>query len=231
VHILVVDDDPKFRSYVSRGLTESGFPCTTAPDGRAGIELLRSSAADAFDLVLLDVMMPEKSGFELLSELRGAGRDTPVIFVTARDAVLDRVRGLQLGADDYIVKPFAFDELLARIEAVVRRRYGWTTLVHGDLELDLVRRLVRRAGRAIDLSPREFDLLRAMIARRGSTATRAELLREVWGIEFDPETNVVDVHVGRLRRKLDRRGSPLIETVRGSGYRVVEAGDLGPEGR
>src|SRR5262245_46665952 len=171
-------------------------------------------------MILLDVMMPALSGWELLHDLREHGRETPVIFVTARDAVEERVKGLRLGADDYVIKPFAFSELLARIEAVIRRRQSLAPIEVFDLRLDLARRQVRRGDRSIDLSPREFDLLLALVRAGGRVLSRSELLREVWSIEFDPGTNVVDVHIGRLRRKVDRHGPPLIQTVRGEGYRL-----------
>ena len=215
--VLVVDDDPKFRSYVSAGLHQSGLECETAPDGRTALEML-DAARDPVGLILLDVMMPVQNGWELLHDLRAKGRETPVIFVTARDAVEERVKGLRLGADDYIIKQFAFDELLARIDAVVRRRQALVPLEYADLVLDLAKRAVKRAGKAIELSPREFDLLRTFVAKYEKVLTRAELLHDVWGIDFDPETNVVDVHVARLRRKLNRCGPPLIQTVRGEGY-------------
>jgi DNA-binding response OmpR family regulator len=176
-------------------------------------------------MILLDVMMPVKDGWEFLHDLREKGRETPVIFVTARDAVEERVKGLRLGADDYIIKPFAFDELLARIDAVIRRRSALAPMSYGDLELDLARRAVKRGGEQVELSPREFDLLRTLMANHDKVLTRAKLLHEVWGIDFDPETNVVDVHVARLRRKVDRRGPPLIQTVRGEGYMLALSAD------
>jgi DNA-binding response OmpR family regulator len=220
MRLLIVDDDPKFRSYISGGLKESGSECETAADGAAAMKLLEDPTRPAFDLILLDVMMPVQNGWEMLHDLRTHGRETPVIFVTARDAVEERVKGLKLGADDYIIKPFAFDELLARIDAVIRRRKALAPIEYADLRLDLARRNVTRAGKSVDLSPREFDLLRSLIAQHDRVMTRAELLHEVWGIDFDPETNVVDVHVARLRRKLDRNGEPLIHTVRGEGYKI-----------
>jgi DNA-binding response OmpR family regulator len=224
MRLLVVDDDPKFRSYISSGLKESGIECATAADPDEALLTLQQEGR-AFDLILLDVMMPAKSGWDLLFDLREQGRETPVIFVTARDAVEERVKGLKLGADDYVIKPFAFSELLARIEAVIRRRQSLAPVEVFDLRLDLVRRQVTRGGRAIDLSPREFDLLLALVRASGKVLARSELLREVWNIDFDPGTNVVDVHIGRLRRKIDRIGSPLIHTVRGEGYRLSEDGE------
>ena len=221
MRLLVVDDDPKFRSYISTGLAESGIDSVTAGDPTAALEVLRNDKT-GFDLILLDVMMPVKTGWELLVELRQEGRETPVIFVTARDTVEERIKGLKLGADDYVIKPFAFSELLARIEVAVRRRKALPPIEAFDLRLDLVRRQVTRGGKALELSPREFDLLLALVRAGGATLSRSDLLRNVWGIEFDPGTNVVDVHIGRLRRKLDKHGSALIHTVRGEGYRLGE---------
>jgi two-component system copper resistance phosphate regulon response regulator CusR len=219
MRILLVDDDPKYRATVADGLTHSGYECATA--GEADEAWMLLSGGDPLpDLVLLDVMMPGRSGWTLLERMRADALDVPVIFVTARDAVEERVHGLGLGADDYVIKPFALSELLARIEAVLRRRKASQTLAFADLRLDPSRRRVWRGERQVDLSPREFDLLRTLIEHQGRTVTRRELLREAWSIDFDPETNVVDVHVRRLRAKLDRFGPELIRTVRGEGYRL-----------
>jgi DNA-binding response OmpR family regulator len=220
MRILVVDDDPKLREYVSAGLRDSGIEADTAESGESALEILRGGGK-AFDLILLDVMLPVKSGWDLLMELREEGRETPVIFVTARDAVDERVKGLRLGADDYIIKPFAFSELVARIEVVIRRRRSLAPIEIRDLKLDLAKRVAFRGGHRIDLSPREFDLLLALVRADGGVVTRATLLRDVWGFLREPETNLIDVHVGRLRRKLDRYGRPLIATVRGEGYRLA----------
>jgi two-component system OmpR family response regulator len=218
---LVVDDDPKLREYVQAGLSESGYEVETAGDGDAALALLAQTQRN-FDVILLDVMLPVQTGWELLEQIREIGRETPVIFVTARDTVEERVKGLRLGADDYVIKPFAFSELLARIEVVVRRRKTLAPVEIHDVKLDLVSRAAFRSGRKIDLSPREFDLLLALTRAEGRTLTRADLLRDVWGFEREPETNLVDVHIGRLRRKLDRHGPALIATVRGEGYRIPE---------
>ena len=220
MRILVVDDDPKLREYVAAGLVESGGECATASDGESALELLKNDPK-SFDLILLDVMLPAKSGWELLDDLRERGQETPVIFVTARDTVEERVKGLKLGADDYVIKPFAFSELLARIEVVIRRRRMLLPIEVRDLRLDLGKRAAYRGEHRIDLSPREFDLLLGLVRAEGRTLSRADLLRDVWGFEREPETNLVDVHIGRLRRKLDRYGTALIETVRGSGYRIA----------
>jgi DNA-binding response OmpR family regulator len=220
MRILVVDDDPKLREYVAAGLVESGSECATASDGEGALSLLEGDPR-SFDLILLDVMLPAKTGWELLNDLRERGRETPVIFVTARDTVEERVKGLKLGADDYVIKPFAFSELLARIEVVIRRRRMLPPIEVRDLRLDLGKRAAYRSDHRIDLSPREFDLLLGLVRAEGRTLSRADLLRDVWGFEREPETNLVDVHIGRLRRKLDRYGAALIETVRGSGYRIA----------
>ena len=220
MRLLIVDDDPKLRNYVCAGLEQSGIEGVPAPDGQSALAILEDDAR-GFDLILLDVMMPEVTGWDLLADLRERGRETPVIFVTARDSVEERVRGLRLGADDYVIKPFAFQELIARIEVVIRRRKELPPVEVGDLKLDLARRQARRGETSIDLSPREFDLLLALVRAEGRTLSRTELLRDVWGIEGEPATNLVDVHIGRLRRKLDAHGPSLIHTVRGEGYRLA----------
>lgn len=220
MRLLIVDDDPKLRNYVCAGLEQSGIEGVPAPDGQSALAILEGDSR-GFDLILLDVMMPEVTGWDLLADLRERGRETPVIFVTARDSVEERVRGLRLGADDYVIKPFAFQELIARIEVVIRRRKELPPIEVGDLKLDLARRQARRADKAIDLSPREFDLLLALVRAEGRTLSRMELLRDVWDIAGEPATNLVDVHIGRLRRKLDAHGPSLIHTVRGEGYRLA----------
>lgn len=216
--LLVVDDDAKLRGLMRRGLTESGFGCEVAADAEEALRLLAQEGP--FDLMLLDVLMPGRDGWQLLQDLRGAGDLTPVIFLTALHAVDERVRGLRLGADDYIIKPFELRELLARIEAVLRRRDSVPPLEVGDLSLDRAHRTVTRGGQRIEVSPREFEVLQALAEARGAVLSRAELLRRVWGIEFDPQTNVVEVAVARLRRKLGGAGRARIETVTGQGYRL-----------
>lgn len=219
--VLVVDDDPKFRGFVVQGLTESGLVPDAAENVAAAKARLQSGR---YDMVLLDVMMPGCDGRDLLAELRLAGNDVPVILVTARDATEERVEGLQLGADDYVIKPFAFAELLARIDAVVRRRQGAITLGFGALAINPAARKVTCHGHGIELSPKEYDLLLAFVRARGDELTRADLLAKVWGISHDPGTNVVDVFIGRLRKKLAAVDGPTIATVRGSGYRLEENG-------
>lgn len=221
--ILIVDDDPKLRGFVAKGLAEHGIESLSAGDGGEAQRVLAAAGPVKPDLILLDVMMPGKSGLDFLEELRAGGSDIPVIFVTARRAVEERVQGLRRGADDYILKPFEFDELIARIEAVVRRRQSIPVFEIGDLRIDVARRIVERGGERIDLSPKEFDLLRTLAEARGRVVTRTELLSVVWGINFDPETNVVDALVARLRRRLDRTGPQLIETAIGEGYRLRPA--------
>ncbi len=223
MRILIVDDDPKLRSYVCAGLEQSGIEGVPAADGEIALQILHEDPK-GFDLILLDVMMPARSGWDLLADLRAEGRETPVIFVTARDAVEERVRGLKLGADDYVIKPFAFQELVARVEVVIRRRKQLPPVEVGDLRLDLARRQAHRGEQSIDLSPREFDLLLALARSEGRVLTRTELLRDVWGVAGEPATNLVDVHIGRLRRKVELSGPPLIHTVRGEGYRLALEG-------
>ena len=216
---LIVDDDPKLRGFVQRGLRVHGIESEATASAEEAAE--RVAKPGDFDVILLDVLMAGRSGWEFLSDIRGRGDATPVLFVTARRTLDDRVHGLHLGADDYIVKPFALEELVARMKAVVRRSARAARLRVGDLCMDLDRRTVDRDGHRIELSPREFDVLRALAAARGRVVTRAELLRDVWGIRFDPETNLVDSVVARLRRRVDRVPPPLVETVVGEGYRLA----------
>lgn len=216
MRIFVIDDDPKIRTFLTRGLTESGMICESAPDGETGLQRLREHR---FDLLLLDVMLPGIQGWDVLEALRAEGIDIPVIWITARDALDERIRGLQMGGDDYVVKPFAFGELLARVHAVLRRRRESTVTRVNDLEIDHLRGVVTRDHQVIDLTRTELSLLLRLVENRGHPMTRSELLSSVWGIEFDPGTNIVDVHVRRLRKKLDEPfAEPLIHTVRGAGY-------------
>lgn len=216
---LIVDDDPKLRGFLKQGLTESGIECEDRADAESALTALVERPHE-FDLVLLDVMLPGRSGWSLLEELRERGLGTPVIFLTARQAVEERVKGLHLGADDYIIKPFELSELLARIDAVMRRREATDRVRIGDIAIDPIGRWIEHGNERIEMSPREFDLLRTLATRPGRTFTRTELLERVWGIEFDPGTNVVDVQIARLRRRLGGVRRPRIETVIGQGYRL-----------
>jgi two-component system copper resistance phosphate regulon response regulator CusR len=220
--ILVVEDTLKTAAYLSKGLTESGFVVDVASDGDGGLELARSGD---YACLIIDVMLPKRDGWSLVAEIRRAGRQTPVILLTARDLVEDRVRGLDLGADDYLVKPFAFAELLARLRSVLRRTAGRTpeVLRVGDLEIDFPRHRVVRAGRRIELTAKEFLLLSLLARRAGEPQSRTTIAEQVWDMSFDPGTNVVDVHVRRLRSKVDDPFEhKLIHTVRGVGYVLEE---------
>lgn len=218
MRLLLVDDDSKLRRFVQSGLRECGFECETAANAEEARALI--TRPESFDLVLLDVLMPGQDGWQFIEELRRGGDQTPVIFLTAAAGVDERVRGLRLGADDYVSKPFELRELLARIEAVLRRRDILPPLVVGDLRLDRAHRVLERGGQRIDTSPREFEVLQALFEARGEVLSRGELLRNVWGIEFDPETNVVEVAIARLRKRLGNEGRTRIETVSEKGYRL-----------
>ena len=219
MRILVVEDDEQTAAYMVKGLTESGYVVDRADNGRDGLFLATSSD---FDAVVVDRMLPGLDGLSLIQALRAARVATPVLLLSALGQVDDRVQGLRAGGDDYLTKPFAFSELLARIEALLRRRSGpavVTKLAVGDLEMDLLGRSVRRAGRAVDLQPREFRLLEYLMRHAGQVVTRTMLLEGVWDYHFDPQTNVIDVHVSRLRQKIDKGfEAPLLHTVRGAGY-------------
>ena len=221
--ILIVEDEPKTGDYLKQGLTEAGFVTDLARDGWEGLELARSTP---YDLLILDVMLPGLDGWKLLEGVRHAGLETPVLFLSARDQIEDRVKGLELGADDYLVKPFAFAELLARVRTLLRRgRAGLepTVLRSADLELDLLRRRVSRGGQRLDLTAKEFALLQLFLQHEGEVLPRSLIASQVWDMNFDSDTNVIDVAVRRLRRKIDEGHAPrLIHTVRGMGY-VLEA--------
>ena len=219
---LVIDDDPAFLLFASTALDEAGIECAKADSAREGLALLENPPEGPFDLVLLDITMPGRSGWDVLMEVREQGDEVPVIFVTSLSKTENAVRGLELGADDYLTKPVEFDELIARMRAVLRRRASLAPLQYGDLHIDLARRKVRRRGRRVDLTPREYDLLVALVRADGEVRSREELLRDVWDIEFNPGTNAVDVHLGRLRKKLDRHGRMVIQTVWGRGYRILK---------
>jgi two-component system, OmpR family, response regulator len=220
--ILVVEDDDDTRDYLAKALRESGYSVEATASGREG---LMHALGGEFDVLLLDRMLPDLDGLSLLRSLRAAGTQTPAILLTAMSAIDERVSGLRAGADDYVVKPFSFAELSARLEAILRRpaetRPEETRLACGDLELDLISRTASRGGRLIELLPREYQMLEYMMRRQGRVVTRTMLLEGVWDYRFDPRTNVIDVHISRLRRKIDGEGEPaLIHTVRGSGYKL-----------
>lgn len=221
MRVLLIDDDAEYRTYLLNGLRKVGFDCEGVADGASAKQILEQVAAEPFDLILLDVHLTEQLGWEVLADLRERGRETPVIFISGVDSVEERVKGLRMDADDYITKEFDFDEVVARIRAVVRRRRSLAPIEYANVKLDVARRTAWRGGQQIDLTPREFDLLRTLLSRPGKVLSRTDLLREVWSLDFDPQTNVVDVHVARLRRKLDRHGTQLIHTVRGEGYRLA----------
>ena len=219
MRILVVEDDESITSFVGRGLREAGFAVDTAATGPEG--LAKAQAGD-YDAAIFDVMLPGRDGMSLVAELRRVGVTMPVLLLTARRAVEDRVKGLEAGADDYLVKPFAFPELLARVHALIRRAQGAPEPVefsYADLTLHRLTRRVERAGKALDLRPREFALLELLLRNAERVVSKTMILSHVWGYDFDPGSNVVDVLVFRLRDKIDRGFSPpLLHTVRGVGY-------------
>jgi two-component system OmpR family response regulator len=220
--VLVIEDDPETASYVKRVLEEAGHAADHAPDGILGAALAQ---AHVYDALIVDRMLPGKDGLTVVSDLRGNGLKTPVLFLSALADVDHRVEGLRAGGDDYLAKPYAASELIARVEALGRRNADGpapvTKLKVGDLEMDLLSRLVTRAGKKLDLQPREFRLLEYLMRHQGQVVTRTMLLERVWDYHFDPGTNVIDVHVSRLRTKIDRDfPTPMLHTVRGAGYRL-----------
>jgi two-component system copper resistance phosphate regulon response regulator CusR len=224
VKILIVEDEPKTGEYLRQGLNEAGFVADLAANGSDGLHL---ALHGEYDLVILDVMLPELDGWQVLASLRRRGLEMPVLFLTARDQVEDRVKGLELGADDYLVKPFSFAELLARVRTILRRGRGGgldsNVLRVADLELDLLRRRVTRGGNRIDLTAKEFGLLELLMRRQGEVLPRSLIASQVWDMNFDSDTNVIEVAMRRLRLKVDDGQSvKLIQTVRGMGY-VLEA--------
>lgn len=219
MHILVIEDDREAARLMVKGLRDSGHVIDHAADGETGLAMAH---AGHYDALVVDRMLPGLDGLTVVARLREADVDTPILFLSALGEVDDRVRGLQAGGDDYLVKPYAFAELLARLEALARRREPaqvQTRLIVGDLELDLLTRTVRRAGQRIDLQPREFRLLEYLMRHAGQAVTRTMLLENVWEYHFDPQTNVIDVHISRLRAKIDKGFDvQLLQTVRGAGY-------------
>ena len=226
MRVLLVEDEPLLADFVARGLREGGHAVDHAASGLDGLHLAQTERYDAW---ILDRMLPGLEGLELLRRLRAQGHATPALVLSSLGGVEQRVEGLRGGADDYLAKPFSFAELSARLDALQRRGHAGaspaTQLRVGDLEMDLLKRSVRRGGEAIELQPREFRLLEYLMRHAGQVVTRTMLLEAVWDYHFDPQTNVIDVHVSRLRGKIDRdRGAPLLHTVRGAGYL------LGPRG-
>ena len=219
--ILVAEDEPKIGAYLRQGLSEAGFAVEWLADGG---EALRQALAEPYDLLILDVMLPGLDGWEVLRRLRAAGQQVPVLFLTARDGIEDRVKGLELGADDYLVKPFAFVELLARVRTLLRRGQvsaAPTVLQVADLQVDLLKRRVSRGGQRIELTAREFALLELLLRRRGEVLPKSLIASQVWDMNFDSDTNVIEVAIRRLRAKIDDAFAPkLIHTVRGMGYRL-----------
>ena len=224
MRVLVVEDDPKAARFLKQGLEEEGHTVDVAADGVTGSQM---GHLNPYDLIVLDIQLPLKDGLEVARELRREGVETPILMLTGRDTTQDVVRGLDAGADDYLTKPFAFDELLARVRALTRRQVTGVTgaLRYEDLDLDRLHGVVTRAGRPLDLSPREFRLLEYFMLHPEELVTRTMLLQQVWNMSFDPETNVVEAHMSNLRRKLEEGARPrLIETVRGAGYMLRGAG-------
>lgn len=224
--ILIVEDEAKISEYLHQGLSEAGFTVDLA---RNGLDGHHKAMTESFDLIILDVMLPDINGWRILQSLRESGSTVPVLFLTARDSVDDRVKGLELGADDYLVKPFAFAELLARVRTLLRRGLSTpleTTLTMADLELDLMRRRVKRAGQKITLTAKEFALLELLMRHRNEVLPRSLIASQVWDMNFDSDSNVIDVAIRRLRAKIDDAFEPkLIQTVRGMGYMLEEPGE------
>lgn len=224
MRILVIEDDPQTALYLRKGLEEGGYIVDWTADGRDGLFM---AASERYDLIVADRMLPGTDGLSIIKMLRSQGIRTPILVLSALGQVDDRVRGLEAGADDYLVKPYAFSELIARVEALLRRGSATapdTVLRVGDLEMNLLARTVARAGRAIELKPREFRLLEYLMRHADQVVTRTMLLEAVWDYHFDPQTNVIDVHISRLRQKIDKGfGNVLLHTVRGAGYSLRAA--------
>ena len=218
MRLLVVEDDARLAAVLRQGLSEHGFTVDAASEGAAGLAL---AVSNDYDAILLDVMLPGKSGFDVLRELRQRGRRAPVLMLTARSSVEDRVQGLDLGADDYLLKPFDFSELLARVRAITRRPAvePVTVLKVADLEMDPQRREVRRSGALLDLTAKELALLEYLLRKKGAVVTRGMILDQVWGLDYEGGSNLVEVYINYLRRKVDQPFEPkLIHTIRGAGY-------------
>ncbi|MBL7649467.1 MAG: response regulator transcription factor [Candidatus Hydrogenedentes bacterium] len=219
MHVLVVEDDRKISDFIVQGLRQEGCVVDSADNGIDGFQM---AMADGYDAAVVDVMLPRMNGLDLIQDLRREGNLMPVLILSARNSVDDRIKGLQAGGDDYLVKPFSFAELIARLQALVRRATATaepTTLTVADLTLDLIRRTATRSGQLIDLQPREFALLEYLVRNRGKIVSKTMIMDQVWGYDFDPSTNVVESRMSRLRDKLDRDfDTPMIRTIRGAGY-------------
>ncbi|MFT7259816.1 MAG: two-component system OmpR family response regulator [Glaciecola sp.] len=222
--ILIVEDDVTVAQYIKKGLKESGHSPDVANDGKQGLLLAMSNQ---YDVIVLDRMLPHIDGITLLNTIRASGDKTPAVILSAKNKVEDKVKGLRSGADDYMTKPFAFEELLARIDIIASRQTALpstvTEIVLGELKLDLINRRVTRNDKVIDLQSKEFKLLEFLLKNKGNIVTRTMLLEKVWEYNFDPQTNVIDVHISRLRNKIDKGFSyPIIETIRGAGYLISD---------
>ena len=225
MHILIIEDEAKTAAYLHKGLTEQGFVVDLAYDGQNGLFMAQHGN---YDLIILDIMLPKLDGWRVIQQFRQSDRKVPVIFLSARDTIEDRVKGLELGADDYLVKPFAFSELLARIRSLLRRGHVQQAekLTIVDLEIDYLKHKVARAGKPIDLTPKEFALLSLLARRKGEVLSRTLIAEQVWDMNFDSDTNIIDVAIRRLRQKIDyQHPVKLIHTVRGVGYYLDERGE------
>jgi len=220
--ILLIEDDTEAAKYLIKGLREQSYVVDHAEQGKDGLFL---ATTEKYDAMIIDRMIPEVDGLTIVQTLRASGNETPIILLTALDKVDEKVKGLKAGADDYLAKPYSFTELLARLETITRRKTGektQTKLTCGDLEMDLLTRTVKRGGKDIDLQAREFSLLEYLLRNSGQVVTRTMLLEHVWDYNFDPQTNVIDVHISRLRQKVDKGfDKSLIQTLRGAGYKLV----------
>ena len=226
MRILVVEDDKKIASFVKKGLEAAGFAVDHTPDGEEGLHL---ALTESYDAAIIDLMLPKLDGLTLIENIRKDRINTPIIILSAKGSIDDRVRGLQTGSDDYLTKPFAFSELLARVQALIRRSTGTsepTTLSLGDLTMDLLAREIYRGGEKIELQPKEFSLLEYLMRNAGKVVSKTMIMEHVWDYHFDPQTNVVEARVSRLRDKIDKGfGDKLIHTVRGVGYVLKEESD------
>ncbi len=227
MRILLAEDDQRIAGFISRGLQEEGYLVQHVTDGEQALEFATADPLTPFELIILDILMPKRDGLSVCRELRTRGIHVPILILTALDTLDDRVRGLDSGADDYLVKPFAFPELMARLRALSRRMpiASKTNLLQiGDLQLDTVAHTAQRGNRKIDLSSREYHLLEYLMRHGGRPVSRTSILQAIWSFDYDGASNVVDVYVGYLRRKIDHEGeSPLVHTVRGVGYKIAEA--------